>query len=77
MVVNKRKEVSEKIKEADALATVEKKDACVALFQDSLDASADGRKAEAAALAALLEMNADSAQITGFETWLRRNPANP
>ena len=76
-----------KIKEADALALVEKTDACVALFQDALEASAAGRKAEAAgrkaeadarmaeaaALAALLELNADSAQIAGFESWLRRN----
>ena len=67
-----------KIKEADALATVEKTDACVALFQDALEASAAGRKAEAAALTALLELNADSAQISGFESWLRRtDPANP
>jgi len=76
-----------KIKEADALAAVESADACVALFQDALDASAAGRKAEAegrkaeakaqnaeaAILTALLELNADSAQIAGFESWLRRN----
>lgn len=67
-----------KIKEADALAAVEKSDACVILFQDALDASAAGRGAEAAALTALLELNADSAQRTGFESWLRRNhPAKP
>lgn len=59
-----------KIKEADALAIVEKTDACVFLFQDALDASVSGRKEEAAALIALLELNADSAQITGFESWL-------
>ena len=80
-----------KIKEADALASTEKSDACVALFQDALDASADARKAEtagrrgeaktknaeAATLAALLELNADSAQRAGFEAWLLQNPANP
>ena len=65
-----------KIKEADALAAMEKSDACVALFQDALEASADGRQAEAAALTALLELNADPAQRTGLENWLRRNPAN-
>ena len=59
-----------KIKEADALAVVEKADACVFLFQDALDAATEGRKTEAAALIALLELNADSAQITGFESWL-------
>jgi len=67
-----------KIKEADALAAEEKADACVELFQDALDASAAGRKAEAAALAAMLELNADSAQRAGFESWLLRNqPAKP
>ena len=80
-----------KIKEADALAVTEKNDACVALFQDALDAYAAGRKAgaegrgreakakiaEAATLAALLELNADSAQRAGFEAWLLQNPANP
>ena len=67
-----------KIKEADALAVIEKSDANVALFQDALDASAAGRKAEAAALTAILELNADSAQRAGFESWLLRNqPANP
>ena len=80
-----------KIKEADALALMEKNDACVALFQDALDAYADGRKAasegrrkeavakvaEAATLAALLEMNADPVQRAGFEAWLLQNPANP
>lgn len=66
-----------KIKEADALAATEKSDACVALFQDALEASADGRKAEAAALTALLELTADSAQRAGLEDWLRRNPSNP
>ena len=67
-----------KIKEADALAVIEKSDANVALFQDALDASAAGRRAEAAALTAILELNADSAQRAGFESWLLRNqPANP
>ena len=66
-----------KVKEADALAATEKSDACVALFQDALDAAAEGRKAEAAALTALLELNADPAQRAGFEDWLRNNPANP
>lgn len=67
-----------KIKEADALATVEKADACVELFQDALDASAAGDVKTAAALTALLELNADSAQRAGFESWLLRNqPAKP
>jgi len=42
-----------------------------------MDAAAAGRKNEAAMLTALLEMNADAAQIAGFETWLRQRPANP
>ena len=67
-----------KIKEADALAVVEKADACVVLFQYALDASAAGDVRTAAALTALLELNADSAQRAGFEAWLLRNkPANP
>jgi len=67
-----------KIKEADARAVVEKSDACAALLQDALDSSAAGRKDEAAVLTALLELNADKAQLAGFEAWLeRRNPANP
>jgi len=63
---------SEKVKEADKLAVTEKADACAALFQDAMDAAAAGRKAEAAALIAMLELNADAAQIVGFEAWLRR-----
>lgn len=66
-----------KIKEADARAAVEKSDACAALLQDALDTSAAGRKDEAAVLTALLELNADSAQLAGFESWLSRKPANP
>ena len=80
-----------KLKEADALAVREKSDACVALFQDALDAVEAGRKAaaegrrkeatakyaEAAALTALLDMNVDPAQRAGFEAWLLQNPANP
>ncbi len=67
-----------KIKEAEALAAMEKADACAALMQDAMDAAAAGRKNEAATLAAILEMNADAAQIAGFESWLeRRKPANP
>ena len=66
-----------KIREADARAAVEKSDACAALLQDALDTSAAGRKDEAAVLTALLELNADSAQLAGFESWLSRKPANP
>ncbi len=67
-----------KIKEADALAVVEKADACAALMQDAVDAAAAGRKSEAAVMAAILEMNADAAQLAGLESWLeRRKPANP
>ena len=80
-----------KIKEADALAITEKNDACVALFQDALDAYSDACKAgaegrgkeakakvaEAATLAALLDLNADPAQRARFEAWLLQNPANP
>ncbi len=68
---------SAKNKEADKLAVLEKADACAALFQDAMDAAAAGRKAEAASLIAILELNADAAQIAGFEAWLRRHPANP
>ena len=68
---------SAKIKEADKLAVVEKADACAALLQDAMDAAAAGRRAEAAALVAILELNADAAQIAGFETWLRSRSANP
>lgn len=68
---------SAKIKEADKLAVVEKSDACAALLLDAMDAAAAGRKAEAAALTALLELNADAAQIAGFEAWLRSRSANP
>ena len=68
---------SAKIKEADKLAVVEKADACAALLQDAMDAAAAGHRAEAAALTALLELNADAAQIAGFEAWLRSRPANP
>ena len=66
-----------KIREADARAAVEKSDACAALLQDALDTSAAGRKDEAAVLTALLELNADTAQLAGFESWLSRKPANP
>ena len=65
-----------KIKEADKLAVVEKADACTALLMDAMDAAAAGRKTEAAALTALLELNADAAQIAGFEAWLSSRPAN-
>ena len=68
---------SAKIKEADKLAVVEKSDACAALLLDAMEAAAAGRKAEAAALTALLELNADAAQLAGFEAWLRRRPENP
>jgi len=68
---------SAKIREADARAAVEKADACAALLQDAMDASAAGRKNEAAALTALLELNADAAQLAGFEAWLCRQPAKP
>ena len=68
-----------KVKEADALAAVERQDACIAIFQDSMDARAAGRTAEADALAALVEMNADSAQLSTFADWLKqgRNARNP
>ena len=66
-----------KIKEADALAVVERADACAALLQDAVDASEAGRKSEAATLTAILEMNVDAAQTAGFEAWLRRRPAKP
>ena len=59
-----------RIREADALAAVEKQDACIAMFQDAVDARRDGRSAEADALAALIEMNADPAQISEFAAWL-------
>ena len=67
---------SAKIREADKLAVTEKADACAALLQDAMDAAAAGRMAEAAALTAILELNADAAQIDGFEAWLRSRPAN-
>ena len=66
-----------KIKEADKRAVVEKNDACAALLLDAMDAAAAGRKAEAAALATLLELNADAAQLDGFKSWLRQRPVNP
>lgn len=66
-----------KIKEADALAAVEKADACAALMQDAMEAASAGRYSEAAILTALLELNADAAQTAGFEAWLRQHPANP
>ena len=66
-----------KIKEADKRAVVEKNDACAALLLDAMDAAAAGRKAEAAALATLLELNADAAQLDGFKAWLRQRPVNP
>ena len=65
-----------KIREAEALAVVEKADACAAMLQDAMDASAAGKKNEAAVLTAILEMNADAAQTAGIEAWLRRRPAN-
>ena len=68
---------AEKIKEAEKLAVVEKADACSALLLEAMDASAAGRKAEAAALTALLELNADTAQLAGFEDWLRSRSAKP
>ena len=76
---------SEKIREADARAGDEKTDACVAIFQDLLDATAAGPKTRdatgtAALLAALLELNADPGQIAGFEAWLNdrtRESVNP
>ena len=68
---------SEKIEEADRRAVVEKDDACAALLLDAMDAAAAGRRAEAAALTAILELNADTAQLAGFEAWLRESPANP
>ena len=64
-----------KIKEAEALAVVEKADACAAILQDAMDASSAGRKSEAATLTAILEMNADAAQTAGFEAWLKTRPA--
>ena len=64
-------------KEAEVRASVERADACVALMQDAMDAAAAGRKNEAATLTALLEMNANAAQIAGFEAWLNTRPANP
>lgn len=66
-----------KMKDADNLAVIEKADACAALLQDAIDAADAGRKAEAASLTALLELNADAAQIAGFEAWLRSRSANP
>ena len=66
-----------KIKEADKRAVVEKNDACAALLLDAMDAATAGRKAEAAAMATLLELNADAAQLDGFKAWLRQRPANP
>ena len=63
-----------KIKEADRRAVVEKDEACAALLLDAMDAAAAGRKAEAAALATILELNADAAQLDGFKTWLRQRP---
>ena len=68
---------AEKIKEADRRAVVEKDDACAALLLDAMDAAAAGRKAEAAALTALLELNADATQLARFEDWLRQRSANP
>ncbi|MBR3506196.1 MAG: hypothetical protein IKO02_04030 [Lentisphaeria bacterium] len=64
-------------KDAEERASVERADACVALMQDAMDAAEAGRKNEAATLTALLEMNADAAQIAGFEAWLRTRPVNP
>ncbi|MBP5584798.1 MAG: hypothetical protein J6Y92_00420 [Lentisphaeria bacterium] len=66
-----------KIREADALEVVEKADACAALLQDAMDASAAGKANEAAVLTAIMELNADAAQTAGFEAWLSRRPANP
>ena len=68
---------SAKVKEADKLAVVEKADACAALLLDAMDAAAAGRRAEAAALTALLELNSDAAQLAGFEAWLSKRSAKP
>lgn len=65
-----------KIREADELTAIEKADACVDIFQDALEASAAGRRGEAAVLAALLELNADSEQRADLEGWLLQNAAN-
>ena len=59
-----------KVKEADALAAVERQDACIAMFQDAVEARRAGRTAEADALTALIEMNAEPAQISEFAAWL-------
>ena len=66
---------AEMIREADRRTAMEKTDACAALLQDAMDMAAAGRRAEAAALTALLELNADAAQIAGFEAWLRSRSA--
>ena len=64
-----------KVKEADALAAVERQDACIAMFQDAVEARRAGRSAEADALTALIEMNADPAQIAEFAAWLEHRNA--
>ena len=64
-----------KVKEADALAAVERQDACIAIFQDAVEARRAGRTAEADALSALVEMNADPAQISEFAAWLEHRYA--
>ena len=61
-----------RIKEADALAAVERQDACIAIFQDAMDARAAGRTGEADALTAIVEMNADPGQLADFTAWLRQ-----
>ena len=66
-----------KIKEADRRAVVEKDDACAALLLDAMDAAAAGRKAEAAALTTLLELNADATQLAEIKAWLRQRSVNP
>ena len=64
-----------KVREADALAAVEKQDACIAMFQDAVDALRAGRSAEADALTALIELNAEPAQISEFASWLEHRYA--
>ena len=62
----------EQIREADVRYADENADACVAIFQDMLDAagSKSGDNGTAAVLATLLELNADPEQFAGFGAWL-------
>ena len=57
------------------VAAVERQDACIAMFQDAVEARRAGRSAEADALTALIEMNADPAQIAEFAAWLEHRNA--